>query len=64
MSESSPTYGDPHRQAVAIARQEIEAAIATLKANKQHITNGQENAIKRILYGAPEHPEHHPQNGG
>ena len=26
MSESSPPYGDPHRQAVAIARQEIERA--------------------------------------
>ena len=52
MSEPTATYGDPHRQAVAIARQEIEAAIATLTTHKNHITEGQEKAIKRILYGA------------
>ena len=56
MSESSPPYRSDveHREAVAQARAAIEAAIATLKLHKSHITEGQEKAIKRILYGAPE----------
>lgn len=56
MSESSPPYQTDaaHREAVAQARAAIEAAIATLKLNKLYITEGQEKAIKRILYGAPE----------
>lgn len=51
MSESSPPYRSDaeHREAVAQARAAIEAAIATLKLNKIHITNGQAKDIKRIL---------------
>jgi hypothetical protein len=38
-------------EAKARARAAIEAAIATLQTHRQHLTEGQEKEIKKILYG-------------
>lgn len=54
MSESTGNYSTPdteYRAQVAQARAAIEEAILTLRANKMHITGGQEDAIKKIIYG-------------
>lgn len=55
MSESSPDYSSPAQQRTEAdqARADIESAIIILRANKSYINSGQEDAIKRIIYGAP-----------
>lgn len=54
MTHSHSPYDRERIEAINLAREAVETAIATLKTHQANITEGQLKDIKRIIYGRPE----------